>query len=229
MLERVMMLDTETTNTLDDPIVYDVGFQIFDVAGTVYESKSFINRDVFCDPALMESAFYADRIPFYNSQIESGNALLTSWRDIKFAVFDTCKRHGVRIVSAHNARFDNRSLNLTQRYITTSQHRYFLPYGVEWWDTLKMAREIFKDDSDYKEWCVEHGFVTSRNVPRYTAEVVYRYISGDMEFEERHTGLEDVNIERQIFLYCWRRNPEIDGRLWAEKISAQALDKLPQV
>ena len=40
---------------------------------------------------------------------------------------------------------------------------------------------------------------------------------GNADFEESHTGLEDVKIERQIFEYCVNKNPEIDGRLWKEE------------
>ena len=32
---RIMMLDTETTNSLEDPICYDVGYRVFDLAGNV--------------------------------------------------------------------------------------------------------------------------------------------------------------------------------------------------
>ena len=47
-----------------------------------------------------------------------------------------------------------------------------------------------------------------------TAEVIYRYLTQNLDFEEEHTGLEDVRIERKIFEYCWVNDPSIDGRLW---------------
>jgi hypothetical protein len=80
-----------------------------------------------------------------------------------------------------------------------------------------MCREIFKKDENYKPWCVEHGYMTANNQPRLTAEIVYRYITGDNDFTESHTGLEDVKIETEIFKYCLAKNPEIDGRLWKPK------------
>jgi hypothetical protein len=39
---------------------------------------------------------------------------------------------------------------------------------------------------------------------RKSAEVLWRYISKDNTFEEKHTGLADVRIEREIFLRCLR-------------------------
>lgn len=214
---RIMMIDTETTNSLDDPVVYDVGFQVFDLEGNTYESCSMINTEVFNDPNLMSTAYYAEKIPRYMEQVLTGKSVMIPWKSIKTVVKDSIIRNDCKIVCAHNARFDCKSLNLTQRYITTSKWRYFLPYGVEWWDTLRMAREVLKQDDNYRQFCLDNGYVTSRNVSKYTAEVIYRYISGENEFIESHTGLEDVKIEKEIFLYCIKQNPEIDGRLWRPK------------
>ena len=213
----ILMIDTETTNDIECPIVYDVGYQIFTLADGVLCEKSFVNADVFCDAELMASAYFAEKIPTYWEDIKSGKRTLRKWYNIKKELTEDCKRFDVQIACAHNSAFDNRSLNTTQRYQTTSKHRYFLPYGIEWWDTLKMARSILKNDASYGEFCYEHEFLTSRGCRRYTAEVIYKWLTGMVDFEESHTGLEDVKIERQIFEYCIKTNPNIDGRLWVDK------------
>jgi hypothetical protein len=132
---------------------------------------------------------------------------------IRKALIETCKRHGINIMCAHNARFDYRSTNTTQRFQTSSKYRYFLPYGVELWDTLKMAREAFKNDEAYDTFCWENDYLTKRGCKIYTAEILYRFISGNNEFEEAHTGLEDVMIEKEILVECLRRGVE-SGKLW---------------
>ena len=214
---RIMMIDTEATNGLDCPIVYDVGYQIFSLDEGVLCERSFVNADVFCDAELMASAYFADKIPDYWQEIVSGQRTLKKWFNIKKQIAEDCKKYGVEIACAHNAAFDNRALNITQRYQTTSKYRYFLPFGVEWWDTLKMARETLKQNEDYGTFCYENDYLTSRGCRRYTAEIIYRWLTGNADFEESHTGLEDVKIERQIFEYCVNKNPEIDGRLWKEE------------
>lgn len=214
---RIMMIDTEATNGLDCPIVYDVGYQIFSLDEGVLCERSFVNADVFCDAELMASAYFADKIPDYWQEIVSGQRILKKWFNIKKQIAEDCKKYGVEIACAHNAAFDNRALNITQRYQTTSKYRYFLPFGVEWWDTLKMARETLKQNEDYGTFCYENDYLTSRGCRRYTAEIIYRWLTGNADFEESHTGLEDVKIERQIFEYCVNKNPEIDGRLWKEE------------
>ena len=214
---RIMMLDTETTNSLEDPICYDVGYRVFDLAGNVYEEASMVNADIFLDKEFMASAYYADKIPNYWRDIWEKKRELLAWRVIKARIWEAIKRNGVKIVAAHNARFDYRSIHLTQRYITTSRWRYVLPWGCEWWDTLRMCREVFKDDENYRPWCEERGYITANNQPRMTAEVVYRYITGDEGFTESHTGLEDVKIETEIFKYCLDKIPDIDGRAFPPK------------
>jgi DNA polymerase III epsilon subunit-like protein len=215
--ERIIMIDTETTNDIDYPFCYDVGYHIFDLAGNVYEEGSYVNSDIFLDKELMASAYYAEKMPDYWKDIWAKKRTMLTWREIKQKLYEAIKRNNVRIISAHNARVDYRSLNLTQRYITTSRWRWALPWGMEWWDTLKMAREIFKADENYRPWCEERGYITLTNQAKLTAEVIYRYITGDENFTEAHTGLEDVKIETEIFKYCLAKNPDIDGRLWKPK------------
>ena len=215
--ERIMMLDSETTNSLEDPICYDVGYRVFDLAGNVYEEASMVNADIFLDKDFMAFAYYADKIPNYWRDIWEKKCELLAWRVIKARIWEAIERNGVKIVAAHNARFDYRSIHLTQRYITTSRWRYVLPWGCEWWDTLRMCREVFKDDENYRPWCEERGYITANNQPRMTAEVVYRYITGDEDFTESHTGLEDVKIETEIFKYCLDKIPDIDGRAFPPK------------
>lgn len=215
--ENIMMIDTETTNDIDCPIVYDVGYQIFSLDGGVVCERSFVNADVFKDPALMESAYFKEKIPQYWDDIVNGRRTLARWKTIKQQIRNDCIIHNVKIACAHNAMFDNRALNTTQRYITTSKYRYFLPYGVEWWDTLKMSRAILKNDESFGEFCYNNDYLTARGCRRYTAEIIYRFLTGCNDFVESHTGLEDVKIEREIFKFCIEREPEIDGRLWGDR------------
>lgn len=213
----IIMVDTETANDIDCPICYDVGYQIFNLSGELFCERSFVNADVFLDKEMMSTAYFANKIPAYWQDIKNGTRELKTWFNIKKQIADDCKRFGVTVACAHNASFDNRALNTTQRYITTSKNRYFLPYGLTWWDTLKMARQILKNDDDYGTFCYENDYLTSRGCRRYTAEIIYRFLSGCGEFEESHTGLEDVKIERKILEYCLEKCPEIDGRLWGDK------------
>lgn len=213
----IMMIDTETTNDLDCPFVYDAGYQIFTLADGVLCERSFVNADVFLDKDLMASAYFVDKVPQYWDDIKSGKRILKKWFNIKRQIAEDCELFGVKYVCAHNALFDSRALNTTQRYQTTSKFRYFLPYGLEWLDTLKMSRQLLKNNADYGEFCYNNDYLTKNGQRRYTAEIIYRWLSGQNDFEESHTGLEDVEIERQIFEFCLATDPEINGLLWERK------------
>ena len=213
--DRIIMIDTETTNSLDDPLCYDVGYQIFSLAEGVLVERSFVNADVFYRADLMKDAYFAEKIPQYLEELNEGTRKAKFWKTIKQIVRADCEKYDVKIACAHNAIFDNRALNTTQRYITSSQYRYFLPYGVEWWDTLKMARKTLKENDDYRNFCETNSYLTENGQLRFTAEVIYRWLVNNVDFEECHTGLEDVKIEREIFEYLLTHNAEIDGRLWA--------------
>lgn len=214
--EKVIVLDTETTNSLDDPIVYDCGFAVVDKEGNIYEEHSFVVADVFLDEELMSSAYFIDKVADYWKEIKSGKRALKRFASIRKILADICRKYGIKEIYAHNAIFDYRSLTLTQRFLTSSKYRYFFPYGVKICDTLKMSREVFGKDEKYGEFCYENDFLTQRGCRRYTAEILFRFLSGRIDFEEAHTGLEDVKIEKEIMAECFRRMPNINGQLWRD-------------
>ena len=202
-----MVFDTETANGLDDPIVYDLGFAVIDKKGKVYETHSLVIRDVFYEMNdLMQSAYYANKLPKYHEEIASGQRKVVSFYEAKRLFKEVCDRYNIKVAVAHNARFDYRSTTKTQRYITKSKYRFFLPYGIELWDTMKMANDTICKQTMYKEWCKANGYMTKNNQVRKTAEILYRYISGKYDFIESHTGLEDVLIEKEIFIHCIRQH-----------------------
>lgn len=213
---RILMIDTETTNDIDSPLVYDVGYQIFSLDEGVLCERSFVNSDIFLCKELMASAYFANKIPAYWDDIRQGKRTMRKWQTIKCILHTDCAKYGVKIACAHNSAFDNRSMNTTQRYETSSRYRYFLPYGIEWWDTLKMSRAILKENESYTSFCWEHEYLTKNMRIRYTAEIIYQWLTNNTDFVECHTGLEDVKIEREIFEFLYKINPNFDGALWSK-------------
>lgn len=211
--EKILVLDTETTNSIDDPIAYDIGFAIIDLTGKVFETYSFVVAETFLDKELMKSAYFADKIPQYWEDIKNGKRLLRKYRTIKFILSDVCKKYNIKKICAYNCRFDVRSGNLTQRFLTNSKNRYFYNYGIEFMDILKLARQVLKNDDSYGEFCYNNNFLTKRGARRYTAEIVYKYLF-DNNFIEEHTGLADCLIEAKIMCELVKRNPEINFSLW---------------
>ncbi len=214
---KSLVVDVESTNSLDDPFTYDIGFAVVDDEGNVYEKYSYVVADIFLDKELMKSAYFAEKIPQYWEDIKKGSRELKTFFNIKKKVAEVMARNHIWRVLAHNARFDYRALNLTARYLTNSRVKYFFPFGTEIWDTLKMSREVLKEVDEYGEFCYNNDYLTKRLCKRYTAEIIYRFLTNNLDFEESHTGLEDVLIEKEIFKYCMAKKPEIDGILWGRR------------
>lgn len=220
-----IVLDCETApcdRTLEEvtPInmlVYDLGWVVTDKRGTVYKTRSFVNADIFLDEKeLMQSAYYAKKIPEYWKDIKSGKRTLTSFYNIRKTLLEDIAEYGVTQLFAHNMRFDYGALTNTQRWLTKSKYRYFFPKNVEICDTLKMARQVVASTPTYKKFCQDNGYMTKNNQVRLTAEILYRYITRDEDFEEEHKGLDDCLIEKEILAYCYRKHKKMEIRLWAK-------------
>jgi len=231
----ILVVDTETANTImgedgkmdmSDVLVYDCGWAVVDKYGAVYETASYVNRDIFVyEREMMRTAYYANKIPRYVDELRQGARVMASTYEIRQAMLETIERWGIQHVSAHNARFDANGLNRTQSYTTNGRFRYWFPFGkVIWWDTMKMAQDVICPMPTYIKFCQKHGYVLPNGKPRKTAEILYRFITGNTEFAESHTGLEDVLIEKDILAYCFRQHKAMRKELWPAKEWPESTD-----
>lgn len=198
MAEMILMCDTETANTLDEPILYDFGAWLIDSEGKSYEKVNWVIKEAFLNKELMETAYFAAKIPSYWQDIWAGKREVKSIWDVYRYLRDVKRRYPDVKFCAHNAAFDVKALRTSLRYLTKSFKRWMLPYGMDVYDTLRMARDTYAKDEAYVKFCKNNNFLTSSGKPQLTAEVLYRFLTGDVKFEEQHTGLADVEIETQI-------------------------------
>ena len=215
---KYLVFDSETGNTMRNEQgqldthagqVYDLGGEIIgEISGKVYDQFSLINEDVFYRmPYVMREAYFKDKIPQYVEDIKNKKRQVVNTWQMWNIFYQKCKEHNVKAIVAHNAWFDVKVLNATLRYQTKSKKKFFIPYGMEILDTMKMANETIAKTDEYISFCKENNYMTKHQVPRpqLTAEVLYRFLSGNNEFQEEHTGLADVEIEKEIFLECMKR------------------------
>ena len=218
-----IVLDTETCPVNKDVEIvspqnmwtYDCGWAIVDKRGKVYKTRSFVNSDIFLqEKELMNSAYYAQKIPMYWEDIKNGKRVLTSFYNIRKALLEDIKEYNVKEIYAHNMRFDYGTLTTTQRWLTKSKYRYFFPQDVTICDTLKMARDVISKMPSYKRFCQENGYITKNGQVQLKAETLYRFITKNLTFVESHTGLEDVMIEKEILAYCYKQHKKMRKKLW---------------
>lgn len=221
-----IILDTETANTIveDDGkldmmyiLPYDFGFKVIDTMGREYRTFSFVNSDIFYhEKELMKSAYYAEKIPQYEEDIRNGTRLVANTYEIRQTLYNMIEQYDCKFVMAHNSRFDYRACNNIIRWTTKSKYRYFFPKDIEIWDTLKMARDVLGKMPTYLEFCKENNFMTKHKTPQpqYTAEVIYRYITKNVDFIEEHKGIEDVEIELEVYKYLKRQHKAMRKELF---------------
>ena len=200
-----LVLDTETANGLDDPLVYDIGGVVADKQGRIYESFSFVIRDVFVyERELMRTAYYACKIPDYSNDICTGKRVMVNFHEARKFILNLMKEYNIHDVAAYNAHFDRNALNTTQRWLTKSKHRYFFPYNTNFVCIWNMACQTICQRKTYKNFCEDNNLVSNRGRNISTsAENVYRYLILNPEYTEEHKGLDDVFIETEIMKRCF--------------------------
>jgi DNA polymerase III epsilon subunit-like protein len=205
-----LTIDTETTNGLDDPLVYDLGYALHDKKGNIYESGSLVIYDIYVlEKELMKTAYYKNKLSQYEEELKNGERKMVTIFTARKIIYDLCKEYNVKAIIAHNARFDYKSLQTTLRYVTKSKMRWFFPYGIEIWDSMRMARDTICKQSLYKKFVDMYNLRTGNNRIPANAQTLYAYLTNNSEYEEKHTGLEDVKIEMAITCKCLRQHKKM--------------------
>jgi len=189
--------------------VYDLGGSVLETdTGELLTKISLVNEDVFFGmPLTMEQAYFAEKIPQYLTEMRMGQRRIVDTLKMWLIIRQIIKDYKIEVIAGHNIWFDVKVLNATLRYQLKSRLRYFLPFGIPIMDTMKMARTVIGNTKEYIDFCVTNNYMTNHAIPRprLTAEILWRFLTGDNNFQESHTGLEDVEIEAKIFMECLRR------------------------
>lgn len=210
----IMVVDVETAGGLDNPLVYDIGYAITDKQGNIYETRSFIIKEIFYNKPLMTSAYYSEKIPKYLKDISEGTRTVVSFLEMRNDFIALAEKYNIKTLSAYNLMFDIRALTNTIRNITKEPKAKFLPRTLK---NVKMmciwclACEVLYTQKTFTKVAIRNGWVSKAGNLRTTAEVGYRYLTGNIDFKEEHTGLEDVLIEIKIMAYALRQNKKRIG------------------
>jgi len=212
--EYFLIVDTETCNTIEQPLPYDIGYCICDRNGNVYLERSFVVAEIFCDLAdVMQSAYYANKIPTYWEDIKQGKKLLRTYHTIKKTVREDMKKYHIKKVGAYNMAFDKRALNNLSRYVTKSFTRWFFPFGTEYFCIWNMACQVIMARKTYIDFAEKNGLISEKGNIFTNAECCYKFLKNELDFAESHTGLEDVKIETEILAECYRKHKKMDKKI----------------
>lgn len=206
-IKYIMVLDVETAGGLGNPLVYDIGFAVTDKKGRIYASKSFIISEIFRDKNLMNTAYYAKKVPMYLEDLAQGTRIETTFMNMRKEFLELMQAYNIQTISAYNLNFDSRALKNTMKYITG--HKRFLTNeqkNIKMLCIWSLACETLYIQKTYKHIAQREGWVSEKGNLMTKAEQGHRYITGIYGFEEEHTGLEDTLIEIGIMAYCYRQH-----------------------
>lgn len=219
-----MVIDTETA-TYDENIqgvrgtnmlVYDYGYAIVDKKGRIYETGSYIIKDIFYDEIeRMRSCYFADKREDYIIDIEHGIRTVCNWSELVFHLQNRAEFWGIRAICAYNAKFDVGAICRTNKYLTGKYWEPPLLKKYPVWDIMKMVQDTIYNRPTYQRFCFENGNITKHKKPRAQAkaETVKRYLENDLLYTECHTGLEDVLIESEILAKCFAAHKKMRREL----------------
>lgn len=200
----VLVLDVETAGDVKtNPLVYDIGAKIVDLTGNVIERGSWIIYDIYSQHDLMASAYYAAKLPQYEYDMANGSRKMARLETIRKIIWKWMFKYNTFLVAAYNTSFDRRALNNTVR--TLGMGSYFFPFKTEFIDIWRMACLSICMMKSYHQMAYENGWYSDAGNIRTNAETVYSFLTNSPDFEESHTALEDVDIETEIMLYCWKK------------------------
>jgi hypothetical protein len=205
--KHFMVLDSETVG-LTKPFVFDVGYTIT-TRKEIKLERAFLVREILTDPRLMLGALFNDhwRAMFggklfrhYIPEIAEQNLRIFGWRDIVRQIREDMATYNVQVFSAYNLPFDSRALAKTQHHICEGgKILEYRPQLLCLWDFAcgtVCNSQLYHDTA--RRLGEETGWITPAQNVRTTAEKVYAFLSGNFDFVESHTAIEDARIETEI-------------------------------
>ena len=212
--EMYLVIDTETCNTVEQPLPYDIGFAICDRMGNIAEERSYVVAETFLDMKdTMKSAYFAEKIPQYWEDIKNGTRKIKSIYKIRREVKDLMNKYNVKKVGAYNMGFDKRALNNVMRYTTKSFCRWFFPFGTEFFCIWHLATQTLLQQKTFFKMAEKNDWFSEKGNLLTNAEVTYNYINKMSDFKENHTGLEDVRIEIEIMAHCFKQHKKMNTNM----------------
>lgn len=200
-----LVLDTETCNGFGQPLTYDIGFVVADSKGNIYERRSYIVYEIFFgEKELMQSAYYADKLPQYFEGIKSGEWTVKRFFNIRKEILELMEDYRICGVCAYNINFDIRALNCTMGRLFGRYSANFWRKDTRFLDIWTMACNSLLCQPSYDARAYKNGWVSDKGNVMTSAEKAYAHLIRSNDYEERHTALEDSIIETEILIKCFK-------------------------
>ena len=211
---KFIVLDVEGFNSM---IPYNIGYIIADKHGNIYKKRSFVFIGQLLD-SLDKSEEINQAIEMTNKNAREilNDFLLPKrkrkYRETTFNAFiefflKDIQDYKIKKIYAYNVAFDKKCLeNLFKNKFDALKNQ------VEFIDIIPIILHTKLLTEKYCRFCIKNNFLTEKGNIQTKAEIVYKYLKNDLEFEEEHTGLADVLIEYDILLIAFKTKKKINSQ-----------------
>lgn len=206
--KRFLICDTETVGLNNRAFIYDFAYVIATRKRIIIE-RSFLIREVITNPRTMlfamnnkkwRQSFGGKIFSHYIPKLATGKLSVHGWRDVIDYLREDMLTYDVQVFSAYNLKFDTGAMTRTQSHICDGGKVLdYKPDMLDLWLFACVAvcnTQLYHDVA--RQLGRELGWITKTGNVRTTAEKTYAFLSGDYDFIESHTALEDALMETEI-------------------------------
>jgi len=201
-----MVIDTETCGDY----VFDIGYRVIDRKNNCVACASYVVKEFIDNPAMLDmfnDRFTRDKIGKYYFDLWAGNGgfVVKSFADIRSQINALVKVYNCTIC-AYNIAFDINHLDKTAHMFNLDG---FFAGDVTTLDIWHAAMSVLGTNT-YIKFCIDNDFITNVGNIKTGAEIMYRYITNNVSFDEAHTAHEDCIIECEILCKCFSRKKHFE-------------------
>ena len=217
---NVVVFDTETVS-LEKPFCYNIGYTIVNVDnGKTLVKRDYVVEQVWHNPMLFITAYYADKRDIYVAAMRSRKTVMAKYGYICQAMIRDFIKFEVAGAYAFNSPFDDKVFTYNSDWFKCNNPFDNIPI----FDIRGYVHQFMIDDN-FKKFCEDNGYFTDSGNYSTTAEVMYRYLTGNTDFIEEHTALSDSEIEAEILLECIKRGAEVNKDYKVERTIKREVKK----
>lgn len=217
---NIVVFDTETIS-LEKPFCYNIGYTIVNKESREHLVKrDYVVEQIWHNPMLFITAYYADKRDIYVKAMRSRKTIMAKYGYICQAMIRDFIKYEVAGAYAFNSPFDDKVFTYNSDWFKCNNPFDNIPI----FDIRGYVHHFMVDDS-FKAFCEEHGYFTDSGNYSTTAEVMYRYLTGNTDFIEDHTALSDSEIEADILLECFKRGAEVNTSYEVKRSIKREIEK----
>lgn len=115
---------TKKSISIGNPVIYDMGWRIVDRKGKAYREYSYLVKEVWENKKMMNTAYYAKKIPRYQKDLEKGKIQIADWETITRLLKKDLSE--VYAVGAYNSMFDfKKAIPFTEKFIKAYNSNHY--------------------------------------------------------------------------------------------------------